>query len=92
MNQKLGCDDDRREKTRCRIKHPQPRLFSHVGDVAEIPSDEIVYLVKRGDRDMYGIGYVFAVKDAPIDIAFGEYRNFLGKVELLKGLDEVETA
>ncbi len=90
--EKFGCDDNWREESGGGVEHTEACLFTDVGNVAEIPCDEIVDLVDGGDGDVDCVGDVFAVKDAALDIAFGEDRDFLGKIELLERLDEIETA
>ena len=67
-------------------------MFADVGDVAEVPGDEIIDLVDRRDGDVDGIGDVFAVKDAAFDVALGKYRDFLGKIELFERLNQIETS
>ena len=78
MNEKFGRDDDGREKTGGGIEKTNPRLLSDVGDMSEIPCDEIIDLVKRRQCDMYRIGDIFSVKNTTVDIALGEYRHLLG--------------
>lgn len=65
-------------------------MFAGVGEVAEVPGDKVIDLVDRGDGEMDGVGDVFAAKDATVDIAVGEDRGFLGQVELVEGLDEIQ--
>lgn len=43
---KLRRNDDGREKTGGCIEQPQPRLLTDVGNMAKIPGDEIVDLMK----------------------------------------------
>lgn len=45
VHQEFGCNDRRREKAGCGVEQTDPGLFPYVGDMAEIPSDEIVDLV-----------------------------------------------
>ena len=60
--------------------------------MAEIPSDKIVDLVKRGESDVDGVGDVFAVKDAAVDIAFGEDGDLLDKLKLFERFNKIEVA
>ena len=60
--------------------------------MAEIPRDKIVDLVKRGESDVDGVGDVFAVKDAAVDVAFGEDGDLFDKLELFERLYKVEIA
>ena len=67
-------------------------MFADVGDVAEIPRDQIIDLVIRGDGDVDRVGDVFAVKDAAFDVALGEDGDLLGKVELFERFDKIKAA
>lgn len=90
MHQKLGRDDNRREESGGGVEKAETCLFADVCKMAEIPRDDVVDLVKRGKGDVDGVGYVFAVKNAAVDIAFGEDRDFLGQLELFERFYQIE--
>jgi hypothetical protein len=92
VNQELWRDYYGGEEAGGGVEHAESRLFADVGDVAEVPCDEVVDLVKRGEGDVEGVGDVFAVKDAAFDIALGEDDDFLGDIELFERADQVEIA
>src|SRR5690349_16773119 len=52
--------------------------------MAEVPGDQIIYLVKRSERNMQRIGDVLAMKDAARDIAFGENRRLIRQLDLFE--------
>jgi len=68
----------------------KPDLTAGVGEVAEIPGDEIVDAVERGDGVVDGVGDEFAVKEAAVDVGFGEDGGFVGEVELVEGAEQIE--
>lgn len=88
--QKFRGDDNRRKESRRCVEQPQARLFADVCKVAKIPRDEIVDLVKRCERDMDGVGDVFSVKDAAIDITFGKNCDLICQLELFERFHEVQ--
>ena len=92
MNEEFGRDYYGGEEAGGGVEHSESRLFADVGDVAEVPGDEIVDLVKGGEGDVEGVGDVFAVKDAAFDIALGEDGDLFGDVELLERLYKIEVA
>jgi hypothetical protein len=71
MNEKFGRDDRRREKTRRRIEHFEPRLFSHICQMSEIPRYQIIDFMKRGVSDVHRIGDKFSVYNSARNITFG---------------------
>lgn len=60
--------------------------------MAEVPGDEVIDLVERGEGEVDGVGEVFAVKDAAFDVAFGEDGGLFDEFELLERADEIEIA
>ena len=56
----------------------------------EIPCDQVIYLVKRGQRDVDRVGHKLSMKDPARDISFGQDRYFFGKFELLERLYKFE--
>jgi hypothetical protein len=52
VDQELGRDYYRREEAGGGVEHSESGLFADVGDVAEVPGDEIVDLVKGGEGDV----------------------------------------
>src|SRR5437773_2574627 len=92
MNEEFGCHDDRREETGGSVKKPQPSLLSDIGNMAEIPGNQVIDLVERRHRHVYGVGDIFAVKNAAFDIAFRQDGDLFGQLKLLERLDQVEAA
>jgi hypothetical protein len=90
VDEKFGGDDHGGEETGGGVEEAEAGLFADVGDVAEIPGDEIIDLMKRGEGDVDGVGDVFSVKDPAFDIAFGENGDFFGELELLERLDQIQ--
>lgn len=60
--------------------------------MAEIPGDEVIDLVDGRDGNVDGVGDIFTVKDAAVDVAVSEYGNLVGELELVERFDEVEAA
>lgn len=60
--------------------------------MAEIPCDDVVNLVDRSESNVDGVGDIFAVKDAAVDVAVGEDRDLFGQFEMFERLDEVKIA
>lgn len=92
MNQKFRRYDHGGKEAGGGIKQPKTGLFADVGDMAEIPGDEVIDLVIGREGDVDRVGDVLAVKDAAFDVAFCEDGDFLGEVELFERFDQVETA
>lgn len=64
VNEKLGSDDNGREKSGGGVKKTHAGLFPDIGEVTEIPCDEIIDFVKRSQRHVNGIGDKFSVENA----------------------------
>jgi len=92
MDQEFRCHYNRGKESGGSIEKSDTRLFAYVRDVTEIPGDEIVYLVKRGDRHVDGVRHIFSMEDAPLDISLGEYSDLLRQLKLLKGFYEIQTS
>jgi hypothetical protein len=64
VDEKFRRHDGGNEKTRRRIKKPNPRLFPHICQVSEIPCHEIINFVKRRESDVKRVGDKFPVKNS----------------------------
>lgn len=64
-------------------------MLANISEMPEVPSYEIVDLVKRRRREVNRIGDIFAVKDAALDVPFSEYRDLLGDLDLFERFDEI---
>jgi len=82
--QKFRCDDRRGEESGRVVEHFKACLFADIGNMAEVPGDHIVDLVKRSKGDVDRVADVLALENTAFDITFGKYRNFLGQFQLLK--------
>ena len=90
MNQKFRRDDDGREKSGGGVKESYAGLFADIGEMAEIPGDKIIDLVKRSERHMHGVGNKFPVKNPAGNITFGQDGDLFGKVEAVKIFNYLE--
>lgn len=92
VDEEFGGDDGRRGEAGGGVEEAQARLFADVGEMAEIPGDEVIELIDGGDGVMHGVREEAAVDDAAFDVAFGEDGGLFRDVELVRLLSEVEVA
>lgn len=90
MNQKFGCYNQRNEKTRCSVEKTNPRLFSNIGEMPEIPGHQIVNFMIGSQRNVNGIRHKFSLKNSAGDIALGKDRDLFRQFDLLKRFDQLQ--
>ena len=66
--------------------------FADVGDVSEIPCNEIIDLVKRRQRDVKSVRQKFSMKNAAGDISLGKDRGLFRKFEAFERFDYFQIA
>src|SRR5215203_6140442 len=64
VDEKLRRDDRGRKKAGRRVEQSNSRLLSHIREMAEVPRDQVIDLVKRRERHVDRVGNEFSVKDA----------------------------
>ena len=82
MNEKLRRDDRGRKKSGGRIKKANASLLADIGDMPEIPCNEIVYFVEGSQRNMDRIGHKFSVKYAARNVPLGKDRHFFPRTHI----------
>jgi len=63
------------------LRPPARGLPVHAGQMAEVPGNEIVDLVDRGEGNVKRVGHELAVKYSARDVALGEYRGLVCKLK-----------
>ena len=88
MDEKFGRNDDGRKKSGGGVEKPQARLFADVCQMSEIPRNQIIDFVNRGEREMQRVGDKSAMEYAARNITFGENGGFFGEIERFNRRDE----
>ena len=64
VDEEFGRDYGGRKETGGGVEKADASLFADVGDVAEVPRDEVIDLVERRECDVHRVGEELSVKDA----------------------------
>ena len=90
VNEELGRDDDRREESGSGVEQAYAGLFADIGEVAEVPRDEIIDLVKRSQRHVNCVRNELSMKYPPRNISFRENGDLFGKIKAIEVFDYFE--
>jgi hypothetical protein len=86
MHQKFRRDYLRRKETGRGIEHPDPSLLAHIGEMAEIPCNEVIDLMDRSERDVHRVRHELSVEDPAGDVPFSEYGRLVDELEIIKAV------
>lgn len=92
VDEEFGGDDGRGGEAGGGVEEAETRLFADVGEMAEIPCDEVVEFIDGGDGVVDGVREKASMDDAAFDIAFGEDGGLFRDVEFVRLFCEIEIA
>ncbi len=80
------------KKTSGCVEQSKSGLLSDVSQMAKIPCNDVIDLMKRSKGHVYRVGNVFAMEYAPVNIPLGQNGNLVCDLELFERFDKFEIA